>query len=291
MRTIMFPLGIFFPPSIFAFLVLNSLSAAGELVHTKAGQSATIECGLNKFTNKLEWQHGNNLVVRTIGKHGVPYKGTGDIRSRSMVRQDTNLVIKKVKGGDAGPFTCSADNESRVHTLVVVTVSVDPQGVLQLGSQATLKCGVSGLPTYTVVRWRGPDGGLHPGSLANLNPVEVAHAGIWQFVFSHEGAEYTEEMIVFVNAASMTTAFQYFDGLPAPRGDVLVPALAWWVLVAGGSVVVLLLMVLVLVLWLRIKRRKATRQLLLLLQHHRRRRSPPDAKDVTEESKKDGDKE
>ncbi|XP_054637177.1 hemicentin-2-like isoform X2 [Dunckerocampus dactyliophorus] len=226
-------------------LVLSALAAAGDLVHTKAGQSATIKCGINNFINSLEWIRGSSFIVGVGGKNRMPRKGPGDIALRSKVMHDTNLVISGVKEGDAGEFVCKADNERQVHTLVVFTVWVDPPGSLQVGSHATLNCRVSGLPLDTVVQWRRPDSGHHLGSPVTLIPVKDFHRGIWKCVFSHDAAEYAEEIDIIVQGGTSPT-----------RSEGLVPELAWWGMAAGGSVVVLLLLVLVLVLCLRIRRRK-----------------------------------
>nr|XP_057909049.1 uncharacterized protein LOC131105196 isoform X2 [Doryrhamphus excisus] len=215
-------------------LVLNALSATGELVHTAAGRRVTIKCGLNNFVNKLEWLHGKDIIIRISGRNRIPQKG--------------------VKEGDAGQFTCIADYKREEHTLAVFTVWVEPPGFLHAGGQATLNCRVSGLPLDTVVQWRGPDGSHHPSSSASLNPVEASHNGIWRCMITNDASTYAE-MVISVQA-STTTPFQIFGGTsPAPR-EGLVPEPTLWSLAAGGSVVVFLLLVLVLVLFLRVRRMK-----------------------------------
>lgn len=56
-------------------LVLAALCAAGEVTLTKPGQSATLECGVNVYADRLVWLHGNYLIISIDGKTGFKRKG------------------------------------------------------------------------------------------------------------------------------------------------------------------------------------------------------------------------
>ncbi|XP_077382056.1 neuronal growth regulator 1-like isoform X2 [Festucalex cinctus] len=239
-------------------LVLGTLQAAGELVHTKAGQRVVITCGLGNFATKLEWRHGKLLLFRVTGSTRMPHKGPkSNIASRASLRQETNLEIAAVEEGDAGEFTCLVDNMEKVHTLVVVSVSVDPTGDLWPGSVATLQCRVAGLAPNPRVQWSRPGDSRRWDGIARLDPVEASHAGTWQCVFKHEGAPYTEEMEIGIQNISVTTGSPSAEGSPSPiPSQVGHPKLGFWLVAIGGSLTVLLLLILVLILSCHIRRKK-----------------------------------
>ncbi|XP_061531630.1 uncharacterized protein LOC133402073 isoform X1 [Phycodurus eques] len=241
-------------------LVLGALQQTGaELIHTKTGQRVTIKCGLGDFASSLVWRHSDDLVVQISGKTHMLLRSTNAIGSRSKVTQETNLEITAVEESDAGQFTCFVDNKLKVHTLVVVSVLVEPAGGLWLHSLAVLQCWVAGLPSDTVVHWRRPGGARRwDRGIARLDPVEASHVGKWECVFYHEVAEYTEEIEIDVKNIYMTTSTPSTKDLgysPPPPVQPALPKLGWWLLVAG-SLVVLLLLSLVLLLFGQIRRRK-----------------------------------
>lgn len=54
--------------------VLGALSAAGDVIQTKLGQSVTIPCGVDTFRKSLVWNHGHDLIMN-IPTRGFPRKG------------------------------------------------------------------------------------------------------------------------------------------------------------------------------------------------------------------------
>ncbi|XP_061675808.1 CD4-2 molecule, tandem duplicate 2 [Syngnathoides biaculeatus] len=241
-------------------LVLVALQLAGaKLFHTIAGQTVTIECGIDEFTGNLLWRHCDVLVVQIGGTPRMLHKNTKGVGSRSKVKEETNLEITQVKEGDAGQFTCLVGKKTSVHTLVVVSVSVEPAGELRQNSSAELRCSVAGLPPDAEVHWRRP-GGTRRGSrgIVRLHPVEANDAGKWQCVFYHEGVKYIEEIEINVKKVSLTTSSPSAKDLgysSAPSTQPGLLELGWWLLLAGG-LVVLLLLSLVLLLSIQIRRRK-----------------------------------
>ncbi|XP_019724486.1 uncharacterized protein LOC109515264 isoform X2 [Hippocampus comes] len=245
-------------------LVLGALQAAAELFHTKAGQGTVIKCGPDNFASSLVWRRGSQLLFRVTSKTRMLQRGI-NIAMRSKQKQDTNLQISVVEEGDAGEFTCVVDNKETVHTLVVVSMSVDPPGDdLRPGSLAKLQCRVAGLPSDPRVEWNRPgDAHRWDRGLARLEPVEASHAGKWQCVFHHDGAHYMEEIELSVKKMSMTTISPSARGHPSP-GPIMValPKLGFWLVASGGSLLVLLLLILVLIMSCRIRRRKLQKRFL-----------------------------
>lgn len=58
------------------FSVLGALSAAGKVIIAKQGQTVTLECGVNTYSENLEWKNGNNLILYRPKKRGFPRNGT-----------------------------------------------------------------------------------------------------------------------------------------------------------------------------------------------------------------------
>lgn len=257
-------------------LVLGALSAAGKVILTKPGQKTTIECGVNTYSNNVEWRHRDDLIINTP-KRGPPRRGGGDIVQRSRLNRETNLVVSNVKEEDAGKFVCMTDGHRHEHTLLVVSVSASPSAELQLGSEATLWCQVKGLDPDPTVQWKRPDGSPHSGSQSvKLNPVAQSDAGTWKCTFSFDGTTHSESLAINVKEPAPETAP---SSPPQSSGDIRKPnctdcvtqpppdvilllglSLWVWVAVGVGGLVVVLLMVFVIVLCKRIKRRKRKNQ-------------------------------
>ncbi|XP_078108718.1 neural cell adhesion molecule 1-like isoform X2 [Sander vitreus] len=239
--------------------VLGALSAAGDVILTQPGQSVTFKCGVEKYTQSLVWNHGNDHIISESGK----YIGRSTLKV-------TSLEISGVREEDVGKFICTADGRSYEHTLLVVSVSASPSSELQLGSEATLQCQVKGLnPPDSPVQWKRPDGSPHSGSqTVQLKSVARSDAGNWKCTFSHEGATYSESLEIKVQEPVPETAAPSPSPSSkkitqpgvnqSPSTDAVLLGLKWWMLVAlgVGCVVVVLLMVFVIVLCKRFKRRK-----------------------------------
>lgn len=255
--------------ALFGF-VLGALSAAGRVVVTKPGMTVILECGVRSYSRSLEWQREKILILRQSAS-GFPVKGIGDIVKRSAVRQ-TNLRISGVQKEDAGKFTCVADGTAADVTLVVVSVSANPSAELQLGSEVTLQCQVSGLDSDLAVQWRRPGGAQAPaGHEVQLKSVARSDGGTWTCTFSHADGPHSESLEIRVQEPSTTpvlvTPQKPKDGKKETCADCgtktsskdnLLLGLSWWmwVIVGVGCLVVVLLLVLVICLYKRIKRKK-----------------------------------
>ncbi|XP_018527774.1 uncharacterized protein LOC108880658 [Lates calcarifer] len=251
------------------WFVLGALSAAGKVIFTTVGQRATLECGAVSFKNSLEWRQGDDRIV-FVDKKGFPRHGKAAVQTRSKRRGDTDLDIFPVRKEDAGTFTCTADGNPQVHTLLVGSVSVSPPAELKVGSNATLLCEIEGLNPDSVktVQWIGVDKNVRSRT-AQLENVALTDAGTWKCQFSHGGETFSTQLEIKVTEPATKTT-------PAPKQSSKVngkkinsticaqPSCAdsgvahWWMWVAigAGCLVVVLLMVSVIVLYKRIRRRK-----------------------------------
>ncbi|XP_056301132.1 T-cell surface glycoprotein CD4-like [Pseudoliparis swirei] len=249
----------------FAF-ALAALSAAARVILTNPRHKATLECGVSSFTDILQWFHGEDLLHSVSGKSGIPRKGHFNVAGRSKVRSETTLEISDVKEEDAGKFVCNADGRREEHTLLVASVWASPSADLQLGSEATLHCKVSGLDRDSTVRWTSPAGSPHSGWLES---VRRSDAGTWQCVFSQDGGVYSQNLAIEVQVpAPETTAppsspspsTSCLDCVTRPPPSAAAPllGLSWWVWLTagGGCLAVVLLVVFVVVLCERIKRKR-----------------------------------
>ncbi|XP_034077465.1 CD4-2 molecule, tandem duplicate 2 isoform X2 [Gymnodraco acuticeps] len=235
-------------------IVLCSLCAAGEVLVGKLGEKVILQCGMTSFKSYVEWHHGTDMIFNKPKKTPqFKRKGNNAIALRSKDYRETNLQISGLKEEDAGKFTCTVDGISQEHTLLMVSVSADPPGELQVGEKASLQCGVRGHDS-AAQQWTSPNGQKHPETV-RIESVAPSDAGTWECVFSHEGKEYKERLVIKVKGSIP----QYPPGVSqSPSVTSLLLGLRWWVWVAVGvgSLVVFLLVVLVIVLCKRIKRRK-----------------------------------
>nr|AXK15891.1 T cell surface glycoprotein CD4-2 [Sparus aurata] len=241
--------------------VLGALSAAGRVIVTKSGDTATLDCP--SFKRTLEWLRESESII-VEGKY--TRKGKSDIASRSIVKQ-SDLLIRNVKPADAGSFTCKADGQDNQHTLVVVSVSASPSGELQPGSKVTLECQVNGISPGPI-QWKTPGGKQVKGSPHAVESVALLDAGTWECMFSQGGEMQSHSLVITVKEPVTTTTLpptsktNSKNGESPPNGGPSAPGpllgLRWWmwVVIGVGCLVVVLLMVLVIVLCKRIKRRK-----------------------------------
>uniref|UniRef100_UPI0037E8CC06 uncharacterized protein n=1 Tax=Semicossyphus pulcher TaxID=241346 RepID=UPI0037E8CC06 len=250
--------------------VFGAVSAAGEVIQTKPGGSVTFKFESGTFSSVL-WRHGNDMIIH-ISSSGMNRKGKGDIVQRSRV-DGADLQVSGVKEEDAGIFTCEADRKTKQYTLLVVSVSASPSGVLQLGSTALLQCRVTGLKTGSTVQLKKPDGSQTGLETVKLEPVALSDEGTWKCLFTHDSVSYTESLVIRVEeratvAAAPTkkpkevTQPTCIDCVPSPSSEVpLLFGHSWWVWVAVGvgSLVVILLLVIIIVSCQRIKKRKRMR--------------------------------
>ncbi|XP_071765272.1 neogenin-like [Centroberyx gerrardi] len=255
--------------------VLGALSAAGNVIHTKPGKRAKIECGASTVSRTVEWRRGSDLIMSRNVKSGSERKGKIAIYDRSKLIQDRDLEISKVEEADAGLFICTADGNPHYHTLFVVTVSVSPSADLQLGGEAALQCQVKGPDPEVTVEWERPGGGSGGPSPVHLNPVANSDAGTWTCKFSRDGATYKETLDIKVKEPKPTTT----PSLSSSPQDIITPtchkcrprakgsqpdksglllglSLWMWVAVGVGCLVLVLLIISIIVVHQSIKRRR-----------------------------------
>nr|XP_033958929.1 CD4-2 molecule, tandem duplicate 2 isoform X2 [Pseudochaenichthys georgianus] len=252
-------------------IALCSLCAAGEVLVRKPGERVVLQCGMPSFESYVEWRHGADMIFNKPKKTPqFKRKGNSAIALRSKDDRETNLQISGLKEEDAGKFTCTVDGKSQEHTLLVVSVSADPPGELQVGEEASLQCGVRGHDS-AAQQWKSPNGQKHPETV-RIESVSLSDAGTWECLYSHEGVEYKESLVIKVKGPEAAAPTQRPESTPihgsvpqyppgvsqSPSVTSLLLGLRWWVWVAVGvgSLVVFLLVVLVTVLCKRIKRRK-----------------------------------
>ncbi|XP_028280283.1 uncharacterized protein LOC114447926 [Parambassis ranga] len=252
-------------------LVLGALSAAGDVIVAKVGDTRELPCGDGSMQPTVSWYRGNELIVYTSQR--IPRKGTGDIARRSSLR-NKHLKISGLTEADGGKFRCNVKGIDRVvHTLVVISVWVTPSGALLVGSAATLQCKVSKLDSGPSVEWTGPDGQSHKESQVVLSAVAASDAGSWQCKIIYEGTViHTESLNIAITEPALATTKSTTrsnskgdvdnptclncDTLPS---DAVFLGLKWWIWLAIGvsSIVVILLIVCVIVTCIRIRRKKS----------------------------------
>uniref|UniRef100_A0A8C6KF57 Ig-like domain-containing protein n=1 Tax=Nothobranchius furzeri TaxID=105023 RepID=A0A8C6KF57_NOTFU len=242
--------------------VLGALAAAGKVFIAEVGMKKALECGNRKTITDVQWNHGSEQICKVDVKTGRSIKGKSNILERSRIIQDKNLQIRPVKEMDAGRFTCIADGATYEHTLIVVSVSVNPSSDLSTGAEASLECRVTESDQKSTVKWEKPGGLFENSPKVQLSPVEASHGGPWQchvtndcacrlfHIFLHLIRHLTRYDLAFAPAGS--TNHQ------PPSGGMTLLGLIWWVWVAVGvgSLVVIILIIVVIVMMRRIRRRK-----------------------------------
>uniref|UniRef100_A0A8C6KGG9 Ig-like domain-containing protein n=1 Tax=Nothobranchius furzeri TaxID=105023 RepID=A0A8C6KGG9_NOTFU len=161
-------------------VVLGALAAAGKVFIAEVGMKKALECGNRKTITDVQWNHGSEQICKVDVKTGRSIKGKSNILERSRIIQDKNLQIRPVKEMDAGRFTCIADGATYEHTLIVVSVSVNPSSDLSTGAEASLECRVTESDQKSTVKWEKPGGLFENSPKVQLSPVEASHGGPWQ---------------------------------------------------------------------------------------------------------------
>uniref|UniRef100_A0A8C6KJM5 Ig-like domain-containing protein n=1 Tax=Nothobranchius furzeri TaxID=105023 RepID=A0A8C6KJM5_NOTFU len=229
-------------------LMLGALAAAGKVFIAEVGMKKALECGNRKTITDVQWNHGSEQICKVDVKTGRSIKGK--FKKRSRIIQDKNLQIRPVKEMDAGRFTCIADGATYEHTLIVVSVSVNPSSDLSTGAEASLECRVTESDQKSTVKWEKPGGLFENSPKVQLSPVEASHGGPWQCHVTNGAENFSKTLMISVKAGS--TNHQ------PPSGGMTLLGLIWWVWVAVGvgSLVVIILIIVVIVMMRRIRRRK-----------------------------------
>ncbi|XP_054903551.1 CD4-2 molecule, tandem duplicate 2 [Poeciliopsis prolifica] len=255
-------------------LVLGAISAAGKVFFGEVGGKVKLECGVNSFSNMVDWRH-DGLVLR-IFKKNFPSKGQSKFRQRVKVIEEINMEISGIIESDFGKFTCAADGSSHEHDLIVVSVSV-PSGPLKVGADATLECktnsGVSG-QFNPKVKWQKPDGSVQIETRVELKPVASSDKGIWSCVVSCKGETFVKNVTINVEENVPKTAIPTLvenpkssnsgngknstGGVRGSGDPLLLLGLAWWIWAAigAGGLIVIILIIVIIVVHKRNKRRK-----------------------------------
>ncbi|XP_022612384.1 T-cell surface glycoprotein CD4-like [Seriola dumerili] len=252
--------------------VLSALSAAGEVIQTRPGQSVTLDCGPSTPRGDLSWLHGNDRIFYVNSKSGFHTKGPAAVNLRSKLKSGKDLEITGVKREDAGKFTCMAGGKSVEHTLLVVSVSATSPDSFQAGSTVILQCDVNGLEKSPEVEWKRPGGNkVLKQAKVILSHVALSDDGTWECMFSHGGKLYSENLEVEVKepATEAPRSSPTQSSKDNPKSPCLkcgnnhqsgsgFGKLSWWMWVAVGvgCLVVVLLVVFVIVLCKKIRRRK-----------------------------------
>ncbi|XP_008429603.1 uncharacterized protein LOC103477974 [Poecilia reticulata] len=256
-------------------LVLGALSAAGNVYIAEVGGKVTLQCGVTRFSSRLEWQH-DSLRILVFEKNGFVNKGSSEIKQRAKKSKETDMEISNIKETDSGKFTCVADRSPHDHHLIVVSVSA-PSGPLEVGADATLECkansGVSG-QSQAVVKWRKPDGSVQTVSKVELKSVALTDEGTWQCLVSYQGKEFTKTVTINVEepVPEPTTPIivnnpkypnsgngkNSSGGVRGPEDPMMLLGLVWWIWVAigAGGLVVIILIIVIIVMHKRNKRKK-----------------------------------
>ncbi|KAM9309402.1 uncharacterized protein KZ484_025481 [Pholidichthys leucotaenia] len=252
--------------------VLSALSAEGNIFFAKVGETVTMVCKL-KASLILKWSHGTNMMFNVNTKRGSQSKGTGEIVQRSKVKHDVNLEISKVKEADAGGFKCEADGKIEEFILAIVSVSITPSNVLQLGKSAQLQCQVKGLDQGAEVRWERPDGHSQK-NIVEIPSVSVSDKGTWKCIVNYAGKTFNENVTITVKELSQqsipTLKSQTLEIIKQPTSVtrnpssqdssvllVLLEFPLWvWLAFGAGCLVVILLIICVIILCKRMRRRK-----------------------------------
>uniref|UniRef100_A0A3P9PA04 Uncharacterized LOC103477974 n=1 Tax=Poecilia reticulata TaxID=8081 RepID=A0A3P9PA04_POERE len=230
-------------------LVLGALSAAGNVYIAEVGGKVTLQCGVTRFSSRLEWQHDS---LRS-----------SEIKQRAKKSKETDMEISNIKETDSGKFTCVADRSPHDHHLIVVSVSA-PSGPLEVGADATLECkansGVSG-QSQAVVKWRKPDGSVQTVSKVELKSVALTDEGTWQCLVSYQGKEFTKTVTINVEVSPVLIRSDVFaqpGGVRGPEDPMMLLGLVWWIWVAigAGGLVVIILIIVIIVMHKRNKRKK-----------------------------------
>uniref|UniRef100_A0A1A7XGH3 CD4-2 protein n=1 Tax=Iconisemion striatum TaxID=60296 RepID=A0A1A7XGH3_9TELE len=259
-------------------VVLGALSAAGKVFIAEVGKKTILECGNSRTQTGLQWNRNSDQIYKVNVKTGQFNKGKNDIAERSRVILDRNLQICPEEK-DAGRFTCIADKINYEHTLIVVSVSVNPSGEFLVGAEASLECRVSEPDKTSTVKWEKPDGSFENSPKIQLNPVKDSHGGSWRCQVTNGAEIFSKTLTITVKAAtpkpSSPVPNHVTPNTPKPSeddrssrcnncnhkpdsGGLMLLGLIWWIWVAVGvgSLVVIILIIVVIVMVRRIRRRK-----------------------------------
>ncbi|KAF7226990.1 putative LOC107379480-like protein [Nothobranchius furzeri] len=262
-------------------VVLGALAAAGKVFIAEVGMKKALECGNRKTITDVQWNHGSEQICKVDVKTGRSIKGKSNILERSRIIQDKNLQIRPVKEMDAGRFTCIADGATYEHTLIVVSVSVNPSSDLSTGAEASLECRVTESDQKSTVKWEKPGGLFENSPKVQLSPVEASHGGPWQCHVTNGAENFSKTLMISVKEADPKLTLPVPNhgntNIPKPSeddcssrckdcstnhqppsGGMTLLGLIWWVWVAVGvgSLVVIILIIVVIVMMRRIRRRK-----------------------------------
>nr|XP_033780443.1 T-cell surface glycoprotein CD4-like [Geotrypetes seraphini] len=190
---------------------------------------------------------GQLMKEVNISERGSCWKGKcGDNSPQHRVK-DLSESLTNVQFSDAGWYTClvkfnRSDIQMKIQ-LVIVRVSVMPQGLLTINSEVNLTCEVSARLPNAVVRWTHVNGssanskeGTNRRLLTLTLRVNASHFGLWR-------------CSILVDGQVLLSMDQKLEGTP-DRMD-----LWFWVAVVAGSFAILLLTICTVICIARERRR------------------------------------
>ncbi|KAG5856253.1 hypothetical protein ANANG_G00006080 [Anguilla anguilla] len=161
---------------LFSLVVLCLGSVRCEELYVQQGKTAKLPCD-----GAVQWEYNSMLIIREDSRTGNALKGPAPMKDRAKMK-GSGLEISGLVTADAGTYTCERRNAGPIkHQLYVISVSSSPASPLLQGTQAELRCQVSGGPKVKP-SWLRPDGARVKTSEAGsftLQSVDVADGGKW----------------------------------------------------------------------------------------------------------------
>ncbi|XP_035251356.1 CD4-2 molecule, tandem duplicate 2 isoform X2 [Anguilla anguilla] len=161
---------------LFSLVVLCLGSVRCVEFYEQQGKTAKLPCGRAE-----RWEYNSVLIIREDSRTGNALKGPAPMKERAKMK-GSSLEISGLVTADAGTYTCkSRDAGTIAHQLYVISVSSSPVSPLLQGTQAELRCQVSGGSKVTP-SWVRPNGAMVKTSEAGsftLQSVDVADGGKW----------------------------------------------------------------------------------------------------------------
>lgn len=160
---------------LFSLVVLCLGSVRCEEFYEQQGKIAKLPC-----VGAVQWEYSSALIIRE-DKAGRTFKGPALMKDRAKMKGGA-LEISGLVSADAGTYTCEHRSVPPIkHQLYVISVSSSPVSPLLQGTQAELRCQVSGVSKVKPL-WFRPDGTVVKTSEAGsstLQPVDLADGGTW----------------------------------------------------------------------------------------------------------------
>ncbi|XP_064166289.1 CD4-2 molecule, tandem duplicate 2 isoform X2 [Anguilla rostrata] len=194
---------------LFSLVVLCLGSVRCEELYVQQGKPAKLPCD-----GAVEWEYNSMLIIREDSRTGNALKGPAPMKDRVKMKGN-GLEISGLVTADAGTYTCKSRKADTIkHQLYVISVSSSPASPLLQGTQAELRCQVSGRSKVNP-SWLRPNGTRVKTSEAGsstLQSVDVADGGKWACQLTPESKI---DLPITVLGLSSTPALTARPGEPA----------------------------------------------------------------------------